>query len=187
MRRMITVSILGALALMLLTAQCVVAGDIKIVKVDAAEINAIFHIDIDATFDFSEEVVEAINSGVPVTLEIDTEVQRMRRYWWNETIARNKQAFVLTRHALTEQYVITNQVTGDRHAFLSFNDAVNSLSQSQGLPVIARSLLEEDERYRGEVRIRLDIESLPAPMRPLAYLSPAWRMASSWRSWRFEL
>ena len=38
-------------------------------------------------------------------------------------------------------------------------------------------------RYQVKMRTFLDIESLPAPMRPLAYISSDWQLDSDWVSW----
>jgi hypothetical protein len=40
-------------------------------------------------------------------------------------------------------------------------------------------------KYRGRLRLRLDIEALPAPLRPIAYISPSWRLSSGWYEWVF--
>jgi hypothetical protein len=160
------------------------AGDIAIKDVRATSVNDIIHIDIDLALRFSKEAIEALNSGVPITIEINVEVERKRRFWWNDTLFGAKQRYTITRHALSEQYVIANQVNGDRRAFLDWDDALASLNSLRGLPVMERRLIEPGERYTGAVQVRLDIESLPAPMRPLAYFSPAWRMSSSWFEWK---
>ena len=40
--------------------------------------------------------------------------------------------------------------------------------------------MKDDETYWVYLQIRLDIESLPVSLRPVAYLSPQWRLNSDW-------
>lgn len=162
------------------------AGDIDIDGVQSMVINDIVHIDVDLRMRFSEDVIDALDSGIPITIAIDTEISRRRAWWLDETLPGTKQRFVISRHALSEQYLVTNSITGDRRAFLDLREATASLERLHGLPIVEARLLDGDERYTGAIRVRLDIEALPAPMRPLAYLSPAWRMSTGWYEWRLE-
>ncbi|MGW8248727.1 MAG: DUF4390 domain-containing protein, partial [Acidiferrobacterales bacterium] len=41
----------------------------------------------------------------------------------------------------------------------------------------------KNEKYLLEMRVSLSIESLPAPLRPVAYTSLAWRLNSGWTQW----
>ena len=59
----------------------------------------------------------------------------------------------------------------------------NALGQINNLPLIDARLLNPELRYQVKVRAHLDIESLPAPMRPLAYISSDWQLDSDWVSW----
>jgi hypothetical protein len=43
--------------------------------------------------------------------------------------------------------------------------------------------LDSDAAYRGRLRARLDIEALPSPLRPLAYVSPSWHSTGEWYEW----
>ena len=50
------------------------------------------------------------------------------------------------------------------------------------IPVSSLSEIKQDE-YTLAIRAKLDIEALPAPLRPVAYVSPSWRMSSGWYEW----
>jgi hypothetical protein len=39
-------------------------------------------------------------------------------------------------------------------------------------------------QYALDVRASLDIEGLPAPLRPVAYTSRAWHLNSGWLRWK---
>ncbi|MBS1173864.1 MAG: hypothetical protein H6R12_2694 [Proteobacteria bacterium] len=54
------------------------------------------------------------------------------------------------------------------------------------LTLVRADALDADQTYRVEMRVALDIESLPLPLRPRAYLSPDWNLSSEWSRWRLR-
>ncbi|MGD9299645.1 MAG: DUF4390 domain-containing protein, partial [Thiohalocapsa sp.] len=40
--------------------------------------------------------------------------------------------------------------------------------------------------YEVQIRVSLDIEELPLPLRPMAYLYPSWKQSSKWTKWPLE-
>ena len=58
------------------------------------------------------------------------------------------------------------------------------LGRLESIPIIARERLSAGADYAARIRARLDIEALPSPLRPIAYLSPKWRLDSGWFEWR---
>jgi hypothetical protein len=134
---------------------------------------------------FSKAALEALQNGVPLTVDIDMEVRRRRPWVWDETVYALTQRFQLEYHALSRQYLVNNLNSGERRAFPTQTAALGFMGRIQDFPLLDRSLLAETERYEGALRVRLDIEALPAPLRLFAYLSDDWRLASEWRTWPF--
>ncbi|NCF09332.1 MAG: DUF4390 domain-containing protein, partial [Gammaproteobacteria bacterium] len=50
-------------------------------------------------------------------------------------------------------------------------------------PMLDRRLLRVGVRYGARLRASLDVEALPLPLRPVAYLSSAWDLTSEWHDW----
>ena len=46
--------------------------------------------------------------------------------------------------------------------------------------------LDLDDEYLVRINVRLDIEALPLPMRPLAYIKGDWKIASEPWEWRLR-
>ena len=51
--------------------------------------------------------------------------------------------------------------------------------KSQPIP----DALAAQGEYLVRMRAHLDIETLPAPLRPVAYTSPSWHLNSGWTTW----
>ncbi len=134
-------------------------------------------------FHLTAEVEEALHNGVPITLLLEIEVDRKRRWAWNDTVATLRQSWRLSYHPLSGRYLVDNLNTRVRESFGALSAALRSLEQLEGLPVIDAKLLAADERYYIRVRTRLAIEALPPPMRLWTYLSSNWRLESPWYTW----
>jgi len=146
----------------------------------------VYQLDSQVDFSLSEEAQKALKSGIPIIILLDIQVEKIRGWWWNKTVAELQQGYLLLYHALTEKYIVNNLNSGAQYDYTSLGATLSALGRIKDLPLIDSSLLERDNHYRVKLRARLDIESLPAPMRPLAYISSDWQLASDWYIWPLQ-
>jgi len=130
---------------------------------------------------------EALLKGVALTITLDIEVTRQRRFWLDSGAAHIEQRYQLRYHALTDRYVLTNLNTGIQTSMASLQSAQEMLNTVPNLPVLDRQLLDPSEQYSGRMRVRLDVDALPAPLKLLAYFSPAWHQSSDWYIWKLTM
>lgn len=141
----------------------------------------VYLLDADLDLRFSEETLEALDSGVPLTVSLDISVQQRRSwYWFDSELAALEQRYRLHYYPLSGQYLVRNVNSGALYAYPTLSSALAGLGRVRDLPLIDQNLIEPDADYQVELRARLDIESLPAPLRPLAYVTPSWRLSSDW-------
>jgi len=133
-------------------------------------------------YKFSDEALVALKNGVPLIILLNIEVQE-ERWYWNKTIALLEQGYLLIYHALSEKFIIHNLNSGIQTDYSNLDDALHALGHIENLPLIDAKLLQPESRYILRLRSELDIESLPTPMRPLAYISSDWRLQSDWYTW----
>src|SRR5437868_4182547 len=69
--------------------------------------------------------------------------------------------------------------------FLSSGEALKFLGglSELRLPLPETTTLAADDDYNVQLRVHLDIEALPAPLRPVAYTTLSWHLNSGWTSW----
>lgn len=147
----------------------------------------VYLLDADIEYDFSRRAIEAIENGVPVTIILEMNVERVRGPMiWDERIAHVEGRYRIEALALSNTYVVRNLGSGEVRTFASLADLVAELGRIRAFPLIDEHLLEAEEQYVLQMRALLDIESLPSPMRPLAYLSSLWRLKSDWYEWPIE-
>ena len=162
----------------------VYASDITVRKAYTEVVNNMFLVNADASFNFSEDALNALNSGIPIYIELDVRITRPRKYLWDPKLISARRKYSIERHALSEQFILSDQITGDRSLHGSFDLAIEDLGTIRALPLAEASEIDEESAYNVSLRLRLDIESLPAPLIPLAYISPGWHMSSGWYRWK---
>lgn len=177
---------LAALWLWAWSVPALAAPEFAVRAVDAYVSDGVYHLDARIDYSLTPEVLEALENGVPLNMHVRIEVYRERRWWWDEDIATLDQRYRVQYHALTERYLVENLNSGAPETYSSLTTALDALGRIRNLPVLDRNLLAADEAYRARMRVELDIEALPAPLRPLAYLSSHWRLGSEWYDWSLK-
>lgn len=135
------------------------------------------------SYHFNPDVLEALESGVPLTIRLDIEIARQREWLWDETLTALEQRYQLQYHALTQQYLVKNLNSGIQYNYPSLQGSLDALGEISELPLLDKRLLDPAAQYAARLRADLDVESLPGPLRLLAYVSPQWRAQSEWYTW----
>ena len=159
------------------------AGGFNIISAETTLNKNVYQLNAKIDLNFSDDALEALRSGVPLIILVNIEVQKDRDWWWDKTVAELEQGYLLLYHALSEKYIIHNLNSGAQKNYISLGAALHSLSNIREFPLIDKNLLDEEDKYYARIRTYLDIESLPAPMRPIAYISSQWQLESDWFSW----
>ncbi len=154
-------------------------------------VDGVYLLDADIRFVFGKETLDAIENGIPVTIILEMQVLRERgliwdNLWWDKEIARLEAKLRIETRPLSKTYLVRNLNSGETQVFGSFRELVVGLGNIRNFPLLDEYLLGDEGRYYLRLRALLDIESLPSPMRPWAYLSSLWRLKSDWYEWPIE-
>ncbi len=159
------------------------ASDFFITGVHTEVVQGVYLLDADIDYRFSDETLRALSNGVPLTLQLTIEIHRQRRWWLDFEVATLEQRYSLQYHALSHQYLLRNLNSGAFYSFPHYQAAVQALGSLRELPLLDSKLIQPGEQYKVSMQVKLDIEALPSPLRPVAYITPAWRLRSDWYTW----
>lgn len=134
----------------------------------------------------SSEALAALSSGVPLTIELKTQVIRSRRFYLDSVDAEIAVRFELEYRPLSQRYLVRNLNSGERESFATLYSALNNLGRIDSLPLIDDSLLSVDRPYRIRVRTLLQTQQYPAPLRLLFFWRSQWQLKSKWFEWSIE-
>ncbi len=134
----------------------------------------------------SSDALKALNSGVPLTIELQMQVIRSRRFYLDALDAELAFRFELEYRPISQRYIVRNLNTGNQDSFATLYSALNSLGRIQRLPVIDESLLVPERDYRVRLRALLATEQYSAPLRLLFFWRDEWQLKSEWYEWKLE-
>lgn len=160
------------------------AKTIKIKSTHAYTENNIYYLDTLFDFSLTEEADKALRHGI--SLEIHTHFQlRLKRKWlWDKTISEKIIKHKLEHKPLTNNFLTIDINTGLRHSYSNLDAALNHINTISKMKLFDQNLLNKDNVYQARIKTYLDTESLPPPLRPQAYFSSKWDMASEWFEWK---
>ena len=145
---------------------------------DAAwQLNAWFDIQL------SSGAREALENGVPLVFEFRVQARKKHRWLWDQVIEEHRQLREVEYHPLSRTYLVRDVNTGEQRGFRRLEEAMTSVGVLQNISVLDYGLVDDSGDYSVRLRGILDIESLPTPIRLLAYVSSAWGMNSVWYQW----
>jgi hypothetical protein len=149
--------------------------------------NAEGHYGLDADIDyrFSEPAADALRNGVPLSLVLRFKLKRERGWWWKTPVGNERHKFMIRYHPLSRLFQLMRDDGSEPHHYASLNALLEALGTVRGLPISSIAKLKPGRRYRASLSVWLDIEALPLPLRPVAYLTPSWYLESAPYKWTF--
>lgn len=143
-------------------------------------------LDAEIRYELTERVSEALENGVPLTFETHVQMRRAEAWIWEADVIEHRLRTVLRYRPLSGLYELRNFQGDETLAFATRDSALRALGRIIAMPIVLREELDLDEEYLVRLRVHLDVEALPLPMRPAAYLSRDWSIASETWEWRLK-
>jgi hypothetical protein len=159
------------------------AADFQIHDVQINRTAKQYLLNMQIDYRLSETALEALSNGVPLTFEVQVLVEKVWGSFWEPGLTELKLRRQIRYHALTGLYRVVDLQSGEEESFVTRDAALHALGEFQRLQLASRQDLIQDAEHHVRLRAELDIESLPLPLRPLAYLGKGWKLTSGWSQW----
>ena len=158
-------------------------ADFVVRTVDTRFANDVLHINSVLDMSLNTKSEEALNKGIAFDVVTNLALVEHRRFLWNRVVTDRTLRQRVQYHALSGQYLVSDAQDVERfptaQAALAYVGTLNNMQ----IPLAKKKAIDGKMRYSLKLRIHLDIESLPAPLRPLAYVTPSWHHNSGWTTW----
>ncbi len=143
--------------------------------------------DAQIKYRLSKRALEALENGVPITLDLRVELVELGDSWiWPEYMLDTHIRHTIRYHSLAESYQLFEHRTQQTTNFVTQAALLSALGEISGFELIEAKKLRPDKAYQVRINTALDIESLPLPLRPMAYLQSDWKLSSGWSRWPLE-
>ena len=158
-------------------------GSIKVEEVDTRLVSGILVMNAALETNFGTEALEALENGVPLTILLHVQVRRAGAWLWEDSLLDLQLRYAIRYKPLSERYEVYRLPSSEGRSFVSRDAAIRALGEIKHLNLLSASSLDPDTDYELQLRASLDIEALPLPLRPIAYLKPSWKLTSGWTKW----
>jgi hypothetical protein len=161
-------------------------GTVAVRSADSNLVDGVYRVGARLQYVLSDQALDALDSGVPINVELQFQVIQNRRFWLDDVTAELAVNYQLVYNALSRRYVVRNLNTGEQDSYATLFSALNNLGRITSLPVIDAALLRDDRDYRIRMRAVVDVKDYPAALRLIAFWREDWRITSDWFEWQLE-
>ena len=126
-------------------------------------------------------------NGVPLTIVVKFQIDRYRKLMWNQKVFTKKIIYRVTYQSLRKRYRIYDHDLGRHQYFTDLRSALDAIGKIRGFITLDIADVDLDAAYHAKVKVFLDIEALPLPLRSIAYLIPQWHISSGWYKWSLDV
>jgi hypothetical protein len=161
-------------------------GRFEVRSADLELEEGVYHMNARLDLPLSDAVRRGLAEGVPLNLELDIEIERVRQLLPNSRIAELTQRYHLEYNAVSARYTLRNVNSGQQESLSTVDAALEQLSDIRDLPVLDRALVANDRRYEANLRAKLDYGTVPFTLRLVMFWVSEWHRESDWYTWTFQ-
>jgi hypothetical protein len=143
---------------------------------------AVFLLHARVQYPLTQKIRDALRDGITLTYDLDTRIERERRFWFDAGVVDLTLRRELAYHAVTGRYLVRDARSGKQESFGTVEEAVEFLGQVDGWPILVEPQLDGDS-YRVSVRAAVHRGRIPSSLRTLLFWTDDWHRESEWYSW----
>jgi hypothetical protein len=148
--------------------------------------DGVYHLNARIELPVSDAVRRGLAEGVPLTVELHLDIERVRQLLPNSRVAELTQHYHLQYNAVSARYILRNDNSGQQESLGTLDAAIEQISEVHGLPVLDKALITPDRRYEANVRAKVDYGTVPFSLRLLMFWVSDWHRESDWYTWTFQ-
>jgi hypothetical protein len=161
-------------------------GRFEVRSADLQLKDGVYHLNAHMDLPVSDAVRRGLAEGVPLNLELDLDIERVRQLLPNSRVAELTQRYRLQYNAVSARYILRNDNSGQQQSLSTVDAAIEQLSEVRSLPVLDKALISADRRYEANVRAKVDYGSVPFTLRVVMFWVNDWHRESDWYTWTLQ-
>lgn len=134
----------------------------------------------------SDEALNALNSGVSLTIELNIELLRIRRFLPDDKETELSFQYELEYRPLSQRYIVRDVRNASQESYSTLFSALNRLGRIQNLFLFDSKSLIPDANYRLRLQALLSTKQYSAPLRMLFFWRSQWDIKSRWHEWQLQ-
>lgn len=135
---------------------------------------------------FTSEMIEILNSGIPLHFSFFIELHKIEKDWPEEQIASLNFQHIMTFDTLKEMYRVTTEEDNNKEqSFKSFFEAQKVINEINGIKVVELKQLLPETHYKLKVKAELFKKTLPLSLHSIFPFLSWWDIETEWHSIEF--
>jgi hypothetical protein len=156
-----------------------------VLEVKSAYVNVdhgVFLLHARVEYPVNPAIRDALRDGLTLIFEVDTNIDRERRFWFDAEVVALTLRRELSYHTVSERYLVRDARSGDQTSYPTLEEALQQLGTVDGWPILVEPQLDGG-RYRVSVRAGVRRGRMPASLRAILFWTNDWHRTSEWYSW----
>lgn len=135
---------------------------------------------------FTSEMIEILNSGIPLHFSFFIELHKIEKDWPEEQIASLNFQHIMTFDTLKEMYRVTTEEENNKEqSFKSLFEAQKIINEINGTKVVELKQLLPDTHYKLKVKAELFKKTLPLSLHSIFPFLSWWDIETEWHAIEF--
>ncbi len=144
--------------------------------------DGVWQLDVRLDLALAAAAQQALDEGVPLTLELEAVASVARRLLPDETVVVLTRQWQLTHDAIAERFVVTDTASGAHTSYPSQAEALEALARVSALNIADNATLPPAARFDMRVRASIEIGDLPTAVKILLFWK-SWSRSTDWYLW----
>jgi hypothetical protein len=158
-------------------------GELAIESASTAFQSGVVQLSAEVRFPQSERISEALRAGVTLAFDLEVNITRPRRFWFNADVQSFNLRRELSYHIISDRYVLRDANAVELGSFPTLAAALAQLGRIDNLPIAVEPQLHGDGPWLVSLRAGVRRGRMPDALRALAFWSDDWHRTSEWHTW----
>ena len=141
-----------------------------------------YYVDARISFNLDDDLREALDHGVELHLHIIIKVEERRKWLWDRLYREDVIKYRLEHLPLSDVYIVSS-ADNARRQFDTLENALKYLGTIDRHLLLSNKKIDANVSLTGSLKAELNMEILPPPLKPIAFLLDKWRSDSKRRRW----
>lgn len=145
--------------------------------------NGVYLLHAEVRYPVNEDMRTALADGVALDFNLQVNVFRERRYWFDSDLVDLTLRRQLTYHSVSSRFIVKEAGKDEQTSYATLEAALVDLGRIEAWPILTEPQLSGDGNYRVAVRASMRRGKLNDALRAILFWTNNWQRNSEWYEW----
>jgi len=135
---------------------------------------------------FTDEILEGVRNGIPLTFRFDIRLNKIRKNWFDSELVEHKINHTLSYDPLKEEYQVAFAERDRPEVTRSLEEAKQMMADLNGLQLYPLNELHVASPYSLEIKATLVENTFPLGIHSIIPFTSLWNFETDWRIVEFS-